>query len=198
MASKQQERSLILRDHEVRAVLAGTKTQHRVVIKHPGRNYAPWSDQRWTSDQILVNVPGPFKVGRRLWVKESWRLDGTPIYRASVLDGYEVEMRRGGLQWKPAIHMPRWASRISLEVWRVWPEWLQDISEADAQAEGMAELDGILDEVSLCKRAKALNASPEDGFVWFAEYWDKRHAKKPGRLYDDNPRVWCASFQRVT
>lgn len=73
-------------------------------------------------------------VGDRLWVRESWKphaLDGTrALYMADgdVPDGY---------RWRPSIHMPRWASRLTLEITGIRAERLHDITEADAIAEGV-------------------------------------------------------------
>lgn len=76
--------------------------------------------------------------------------------------------------WKPSIHMPRWASRISLEVTAVRVERLQDISEADARAEGAAAPPHL---------------SYRDGYAWL---WDSING--PG-AWDLNPYVWCISFR---
>lgn len=86
--------------------------------------------------------PSPWqkvKPGDRLWVRESFR----PIHSAEPRRGanYMADAGRDDTKWKPAIHMPRWASRLTLIVTATKKERLQDISEADAIAEGIKRLD---------------------------------------------------------
>ena len=83
--------------------------------------------------------------------------------------------------WKrPSIHMPRWASRITLEVTGVRVERLQDISEADALAEGVS---AILDEMR--------RATPRCDFQ---ALWQSING--PGS-WDANPWVWIVEFKRI-
>lgn len=128
---------------------------------HPNE-IAEWSLQngRWFGLMgwyTLAFADCPYgQTGDRLWVRETWqgpildeeqleqfREDGPElfknpefcVYRATdTLDGVDDEGNELG--WKPSIHMPRWASRILLEIIDVRVERLQDISEADATAEG--------------------------------------------------------------
>jgi hypothetical protein len=94
--------------------------------------------------------------------------------------------------WRPAIFMPRWASRITLEVKDVRLELLHDISEEDADAEGVEEMDGSLDEVKLCARAKEMGACATDSRVWFAELWEKINGDRA--TWSSNPWVWRVAF----
>lgn len=100
--------------------------------------------QRWAKRAV-----GPCAPGDRLWVREAWCRDaeaeGKALYRADgehvVLDdgdGFTATNRDGSERspWRPSIHMPRWASRLTLGVTQVRVERLHDISEADATAEG--------------------------------------------------------------
>ena len=84
-------------------------------------------------------------------------------------------------RWRPSIHMPRWASRITLEITDVRVQRLQDISEEDAIAEGV-----------VCPRLGTYGMNPE---TVFRDLWDS--IAKPGTLWRDNPWVWAISFQRV-
>lgn len=94
-------------------------------------------------------------AGDRLWVREAHALLPRTAYRGSIgtgtisqrehpTDGYSAAVFREGFDrsgrppWRPSIHMPRWASRLTLYVTEVRVERLQDISEADAIAEGIA------------------------------------------------------------
>jgi hypothetical protein len=114
----------------VRAILSGAKTQDR-----------------------RPQTQAPPAVGDRLWVRETWRACDEMGYS---LPG--IPARPGGLTlewradwddthpgpWRPSIHMPRWASRITLDVVSVWGERLHDITEAGARAEGFASRQGFL------------------------------------------------------
>jgi len=94
--------------------------------------------------------------------------------------------------------MPRWASRITLEVTSVRVERLQDITEEDAWAEGIEQLDGAFDNATLCRRAVAMGEPVESARVTFAELWDSINGKRPGCSWADNPWAWVVGFRRVT
>lgn len=89
--------------------------------------------------------------------------------------------------WRPSIHMPRWASRILLEITGVRVERLQDISEEQALAEGIAKTQ---DGGYHVEDGKHYFASPIDSF---ASLWSS-----VGGDWEANPWVWCVSFKRVT
>lgn len=156
------------------------------------------------------------KPGDRLWVRETWahcqpildikkpdgRLitemsDGYAAYRAdgyeTIVDykeqvaltaGHEVVVRDD--RWRPSIHMPRWASRITLEITGVRVERVREISEADARIEGPPDVHN--------KDWPTVAAyHPVDAF---RHLWDSINGKKPGRAWDDNPWVWVIEFKR--
>lgn len=159
------ERPILFSGPMVRALLAGTKTQTRRVVKptppagadsfgtyyHPDPRPHFWA---FGGDALMdFAVPCPYgQPGDRLWVRETWGYfggdeylyqqdTGSVGYRASQVDG--LDHIPGG-RWRPSIHMPRWASRITLEVTGVRVERLQGISDADAVAEGIEKQeDGI-------------------------------------------------------
>jgi hypothetical protein len=88
--------------------------------------------------------------------------------------------------WRPSIHMPRWASRITLEVVAVRVERVQDITEADARAEGIAayvEYGGGSVETLIQGNRHS-----------FRELWDSINASR-GYGWDANPFVWVVEFQ---
>jgi len=100
---------------------------------------------RELQDWFAVCPYGP--TGDRLWVRENfahiYHDNSLPERRsfedvAYMADGYGIDIGAYG-SWKPSIHMPRWASRITLEITSVRVERLQDISEADAMAEGCTQ-----------------------------------------------------------
>ena len=153
----------------VRALLAGTKTMTRRIVKpQPPEDktigechYSPSGFALWWKEPpggcSCVPVSPRYAVGDLLWVKEAWRRADTCtpdgiVYRDGNLliwfDGNEPPEAKVGIQkysrdgkWRPSIFMPRWASRITLEVTAVKVERLQEISEEDAKAEGVEKTD---------------------------------------------------------
>ena len=166
-------------------------------------------------------MKSPFgKPGDRLWVRETfWITDedgGSLVYEATrfhetkqlaptfsiPLEGLEVEDPRGpSLRPKmrfgkhPSIHMPRWASRITLEVLRVWAERVQDISEEDAKAEGVR-----LDRWRICEKDPVYEGySPIDGPCYrngFGNLWNSIYSKR-GLGWGANPWDWATEFRRI-
>ncbi len=96
-------------------------------------------------------------------------------------------MTRG--KWRPSIHMPRWASRITLEITAVRVERLQAISEADAIAEGVEQYKSGYFKAYNCKEGFCTTA-----FVSFMSLWSQINS--PGS-WDANPWVWVVEFRRV-
>jgi hypothetical protein len=112
----------------------------------------------------------------------------TILYRA---DPFFQDMPKGDLgrdwNWTPSIHMPRWASRITLEVTGVRVARVQDISEEDAEKEG----------VILSGRWNANETEYGPTYrVGYSVLWDKLNAKR-GFTWDSNPWVWAVEFRRV-
>jgi hypothetical protein len=101
-----------------------------------------------------------------------YRADGVP--KREDLEGFLSD-------WKPSIHMPRSASRITLEITEVRVERLQEISRGDAMAEG-------------CPFPNMANGS--NPVHWYADLWNSINGNGPGS-WDANPWVWCISFRRL-
>ena len=139
----------------VQAILAGRKTMTRRVLK-PAKG-ATIADCKPTGVKVgiaeihalpLEKLSLPkYKVGDLLWVREAWRTESNDcdIWAPSKLGGGETILFEADANWKDnksvgrlraSMHMPRWASRITLEVTAVKVERLKDISEDDARAEG--------------------------------------------------------------
>lgn len=133
-----------------------------------------------------------FAVGDRLWVKETWAVASVFIdvvevrYRASERGSHSEYVEQVPIEratkytptwpkWKPSLFMQRWASRLTLTVTDVRVERLQDISEADAKAEGVEMI---------------ARRNYRDGY---AVLWNSLH-DKPGERWDDNPWVVAISF----
>jgi hypothetical protein len=153
------DRPILFSAPMVRALLAGTKTQTRRILNpQPTVNTSGlliWERKGWfvQGKPSDVAIAQRIHVGDRLWVREGWRCNGwatdvaTIFYAASEGDGYTAMCEqypvadrrplRVTAGWRPSIHMPRWASRLTLTVTEVRVERLQDISEADCVAEGI-------------------------------------------------------------
>ena len=124
--------------------------------------------------------------GDRLYVRETWSAphayDHLPprLIPKDARINYAATEDRGGLLWRPSIHMPRWASRISLGITSVRVERLQDISEADAIAEG------VRNSLHL----------PGGRFARenFAHLWWTINGDGS---WESNPWVWVIEFKRV-
>lgn len=145
------DRPILFSGPMVRALLAGTKTQTRRVFKGIeqtdsgdwhifGNGGGAWGVKEEFVPRFAPDY-APYAIGDRLWVRETW----------NVADAYlQPEKRKMALaimnyaatpwavpgRWRSPIHMPRWASRLTLTVTDVRVQRLQDISEADAKAEG--------------------------------------------------------------
>lgn len=150
------ERGMIFNAEMVRAILDGRKTQTRRPLKWKQTRFTEIAERddgsRWPWSEDAENVcdfwhPCPFgSVGDRLWVRETWAEAGAgapdlKLYRADypehVPTHYENVPPADEIRWTPSIHMPRWASRITLEITGVRVERLDKISEEDAVSEGM-------------------------------------------------------------
>jgi hypothetical protein len=120
-------------------------------------------------------------TGQRLWVREIWQpckdaLTGKviPQYKADWEANGNPQGPAGG-KWKTSWFMPRWASRITLEVTGYACERLQAITEADVIAEGCPE------EVLY-------------GTGWYRNLWDEING---AGSFESNPFVWVVSFKRI-
>lgn len=131
--------------------------------------------------------------GDRLWVRETFRAtEGAPrrageapteyVYRA------DQEPSTDGFRWKPAIHMPRAACRLVLEIAAVRVERLQDISEADAKAEGCRSADHATG------RECILDPAMGSYRLHYRDLWDSLNAKRAP--WSSNPWVWVVEFNR--
>lgn len=178
------------------AILEGRKTQTRRVAKAPedarhDRGGLAWYSPMQGQD---TGIYPKYQPGDRLWVRETWTNDpeGGFAYRATV-DPNWLDLYSKGLSWRPSIHMPRWASRITLEVESVRVERLQDISEADARAEGVNK--GVF-EYDCPARTCGKFWSEQTYRNGFNILWDDINAKR-GFGWGVNPWVWVVGFKRV-
>jgi hypothetical protein len=126
--------------------------------------------------------------------RKRWHYDGKVIaYRATSNvefcdgDGFsspDFANKDDLPRWKPSIHMPRWASRITLEITDVRVQRVQEISEEDAKAEGVGPIGGFVAQL------------PFDYRVAFKTLWDEINEHR-GYGTHKNPWVWCLTFKRV-
>ncbi|HDV8245017.1 hypothetical protein V1238_09545 [Enterobacter hormaechei] len=153
---------MIFNGEMVRAILDGRKTQTRRIMKNqPAGDYPD-------TPALIRSVGGGFQwyghygessifncpfgaVGDRIWVRETWAEAGAgapdlKLYRADypehVPTHYENVPPADEIRWTPSIHMPRWASRLTLEITGVRVERLRDLSEDDAKSEGITPPSG--------------------------------------------------------
>jgi hypothetical protein len=191
------ERPILFSAEMVRAILEGQKTQTRRKMK-PAKAKRP---KRWLIDDAAVNgLVCPYgEPGDLLWVREAWRvhksydvLNAARVYGAMGGDvAYCVDYLatpRNEDFWgrgRPSIHMPRWASRITLRITDVRVERLQAISEDDARAEGCPYPP---------EWAGRFMDRDETAKTWFKSIWNTING--PG-AWDANPWVWAISFERV-
>lgn len=157
-------------------------------------------------------LPCPYgRPGDQLWVKESWAinsldydiqppLDGRPSFQKRtcwyLATEPDVEGYGGENPWSPAISMPRWASRLTLEILSVGVQKLRDIGEKDAVEEGAAEV------IEQRERFGFPSPNIDDGWLSpsveaFAQMWDMNHWGKTGQRWRENPYVWTIRFRTV-
>jgi len=154
------EHPIIFSKEMVWRIVCGTKTQTRRVVRgvYPDPGSGPYGS-----------------VGDLLWVREAWRPIDDDIPVGKLTNGSTIYYRadyvsEAGEKWRPSIHMPRWASRITLEVVNIRVEWLQQISRYDSYLEGCSSV------------------------TQFIELWDSINSKR-GYGWNANPMVWVIVFK---
>lgn len=197
------ERPILFSGSMVRAILEGRKTMTRRVVKPQHLNMVEAvleANGRWVFETIDYELTTPHgRPGDRLWVRETWRtyksldhLSPRKISDGAIVDCsagypnkriYDNSPILGMGKWRPSIFMPRWASRINLEITGVKVERLQDISEEDAKAEGCHHGPGA--------------GNWRDSRHIFQDLWDSINGKRQGYSWGDNPYVWAVSFKVV-
>ena len=243
------ERPILFSAPMVRAILDGRKTQTRRAIKPvPTFNGGGACHDADALQQDYVEPYWVFpetcrygKPGDLLWVRETWGAvsptdEPVPLALGQCEIEYRADLPPGCTdgpgewpadesncpevpKWRPSIHMPRWASRITLRITDVRVERLQDISDADAQAEGAtmrpacngfqhrypgwsmnwSKVGQLSHYATGAKRG--VKAPLTEGDVslhspkWaFASLWNEING--PG-AWDANPWVWVVAFERV-
>ncbi|EEX5382802.1 hypothetical protein DZK85_003734 [Escherichia coli] len=190
MKGEVKERGMIFNDEMVRAILGGNKTQTRRIVEE--KFYG-----RAVATELLAKHCPYGQPGDRIWVRETYRVHGkatdvaTLVYRASVRNSWTEQTHRVPVEvcnkpvsekWTPSIHMPRWASRILLEITDVRVERLHDMSEADAKAEGATPA--------------TYKITPSEAVyrVGFGDIWRSIYGQDN---WLSNPLVWVIEFKRI-
>ena len=214
MTTEAKERPILFSGVMVRALLAGRKTQTRRVVKPQPHEDPTWNGgaaiQSKTGKLAVGSVPYyqgvlrnycPYgQPGDRLWVRETfqplWVNDHPGDYKTG--EGYRInyvatdgiaefadpETEELSNRCWPSIFMPRWASRLTLEIVSVRVERLQDISEFDAIKEGVAPCDhnGFCTDDHTCS---------------YKSLWNTLNAAR-GFGWDVNPWVWVLEFKQLS
>ncbi len=192
------ERPIIFSTEMVRAILDGRKTMTRRVVKpQPCRLFAIW--KRYPHQEGC-----PYgQVGDRLWVRETWQ-DFCPLWdgawcgcgsKEMIANTHKIAYKTTNTginhkdkqnilpeKWRPSIFMPRWASRITLEITEIRVERLREICIADIEAEGIYG-------------NRATHNAPIQQNK-FRTLWDSINAQR-GYSWESNPWCWCISFKRI-
>lgn len=208
------EKPILFSGPMVKAILEGRKTQTRRIVRdvvlpyHNGFILESTDKKQKLNDAMFSNsidattasiyqyARPPYLIGDQLWVRETWctvpehdnmRPSHMPVnspvwYRAQTDDDIS--------KWRPSIFMPRWASRITLEVTGVRVERLHDISERDAINEGMPS------------KNQAMKMAADAGLdwyntptAWFKRLWDSINADRSP--WESNPWVWVIEFKTI-
>lgn len=188
------EYPILFSEQMVLTILDGRKTQTRRVIK------SEWSRCLDLEEPVAV-MAALFQCpyghpGERLWVREAWRPidDDMPVSRLMPGDtiyyraDYVGEALEG--KWRPSIHMPRWASRIMLEIVNVRVEQVQEIKSLDAISEGA--IAWFMDHKMNWKENKKYPYP----IYSFMKLWNSINAKR-GYSWESNPWVWVIEFKRI-
>jgi hypothetical protein len=194
------ERPILFSAPMVRALLDGRKTQTRRIVKN----------SKWETENPECGVnrpPCPYGVaGDRLWVRETWAPEQYDV-RAETPSAIEESSRRPAYRadyngqpayvWKPSIHMPRWASRINLEIASVRVERLQDISEADAIAEGVKRA-GECGNGPIYHPSDSHVGTPTCNPIYaYGQLWEQINGREGPNSWAANPWVWIVEFRSI-
>jgi hypothetical protein len=217
------ERPIIFSADSVRAILDGRKTQTRRVVDE--LLYIEIDDTDGTLRQVSQSDSGfgaacekyarcPYgRPGDRLWVRETFALAATcedpgdegegdwrAVYRAdgdarSWTEGTGDDAKEIAAPWRSPIFMPRWASRLTLELTEVRVQRVQHITREDAVAEGMSSdpVAGHLRRDGVTELATIVFFDP---VLSYRRGWNALNAKR-GFSFENNPWVWALQFEVV-
>lgn len=202
------EKPILFSAPMVRAILEGRKTMTRRVVKKQcdhtgiGRDESGVFVHRHCEHDTGITRCLYGQPGDRLWVRETftanefmecrYKADGKQFL---ICNGRKTETEYFEKKWKPSIFMPRWASRITLEITAVRVERLQDISEEDAKNEGanaiaFMELKQMPPSL-IDKTGELYKNSYRYGFY---NVWSSINGEDS---WNANPWVWVIEFKRI-
>jgi hypothetical protein len=203
------EKPIIFSGPMVRAIREGRKTQTRRIVKGEVKSKPVDVRRRIynlendieevnanladTDARFFRRIASPYRIGDRLWVRETWaectecggvvyRVNGEHAKCENCADGY-------GGRWRPSVHMPRRAARTFLTVTGVRVERVQDISEADASAEGVERIAYGPFEID----GHPVHPMTSTYYDAFAALWTSIHG--PG-AWERNDWVWVYEIER--
>jgi hypothetical protein len=192
---KTQTRRVIRGAHGAASIYAGNRDglwviqrfgdAAQAVIRCP---YGCPGDRLWVKETFCLECsyevggyPPPFRDGRPIKYyggDGGWQWWKQPHYRATdPTPDLDIGTGDPGVIWRPSMFMPRWASRIMLEITAIRADRLQDISVEDTWAEGVLPGRG-------------------DAVAAFADLWDRINGKR-GYGWDANPWVWVVEFRKI-
>jgi len=200
---------IIFNSESIRAILDGRKTMTRRVVKHRiGFDIAKFQDgTRWPigwQDYDCIHEDNYMKcpysdTDQLLWVRETWAIRGCggkvplkywtewPVDRVQYIatDKAPATDKKGCPYWwnkRSSIFMPKWASRVTLEITHIRVERVQEITAEDCISEGLSSSLRGQDAVNHLKAR-------------FKMLWSFINGKKPGCSWEDNPWVWVVEFK---
>ncbi len=207
------ERGILFSPPMVEGIIADRKTKTRRLVKGDTAKWSaieqsdryPGEWVGWRDGELMASIFCPYGVpGDRLWLRERWQTDvedagttprdieqGRPIFYigGSSKNAGTMAVCAGG--WRPGIHMPRWASRLTLEVVDVRVERLGDVDDAEAIAEGVTrmpdhrtELWGVPGLPEICRPTPRLA---------FTSLWKSIHDQR----FPWDAWVWVVTFRKV-
>ncbi len=210
------EKPILFSAPMVTAILEGRKTQTRRILNHEFTEYryvefnehendlwkAYTDDPTQNNGECQMNdVTDIFHCpygsrGDRLWVRETWQThcDMDSVSPRDLPSTTAVQYPATYDHWvskkRPSIFMPRWASRITLEITNVRVERLQDISDDDAYREGISP-----DHIAGDREVSIIPGSWITYSRGFAVLWDTINGKRAS--WESNPWVWVIEFRKL-
>jgi hypothetical protein len=188
------ERPIIMTGGSPVATREGRKTQTRRVVRFPEWFLDEYT--RFGAYEIRMEIECPYGVaGDRLWVKEPWSIASRRIDRDyavryladGAIRGGKFQVRAGraaDFMVRSSMFMPRWASRLLLEVTRIRVERVKEISYEDILAEGIPW------------PPTSGRTNQKVALATFEELWNKIHAKR-GRGWKENPWVFVIDYKVI-
>lgn len=214
LAGRKTQTRRVVKPQPVMAVMDGNAADALIAATNAGlvprqpKPYWRWNGCHHIPWPKAVTCLCPYGVpGDRLWVREAHAINPklpASMHTAETALDRHVRYRADGGEpwnsWRPSIHMPRWASRILLEVTDVRVERVGEISPKDIMAEGAVLRSHDVDAFAIVGGNPKCPVSAFDGCVYpdlkslWASGWDSINAKR-GYGWADNPWVWAVTFR---